>query len=173
MRCSLRCEIKLNSGGVGVVQGVIMTAFIFLMRLLGQSDNGCGMMLRLSLSGGFVEIHGKFWHSPSNCASCCVVDANFALWHACCFVEVKGEFWHSSSNCAICFVIVANVALGRACSFHFCNSCWGTLMIHRFRTSGVVGIVLILGGSLAWGMLGQLNDGCGMMSRLSLSGGFV
>ena len=42
---------------------------------LGMGDawpvnNGCGMMLRLSLSGGFVEIQGdKFLHSPSNCAN--------------------------------------------------------------------------------------------------------
>ncbi len=46
-------------------------------------------------------------------------------------------------------------------------------MIHGFGTSGIVGIVLILGGSSAWGTLGQLNDGCGMMLQLSLSGGFV
>jgi hypothetical protein len=37
---------KLNSGGVGVAQGVLMTAFIYLMRLLGQLNDGCGMMSR-------------------------------------------------------------------------------------------------------------------------------
>jgi hypothetical protein len=58
---------------------MLMTAFIFLMRLLGQSNDGYGMMLQSSLSGGFVEIQGKLLHSPSNCASCCAVDANVAL----------------------------------------------------------------------------------------------
>jgi hypothetical protein len=85
-------KLKLNSGGVGVAQGVLMTAFIFLMRLLGQSNDGCIMMLRLPFSGGFVEVQGEFCHSPSNCASCCVVDANVALQCACCFVEIQGEF---------------------------------------------------------------------------------
>ncbi len=50
---------------------------------------------------------------------------------------------------------------------------WVTLMIHGFGTSGIVGIVLILGRSLAWGTFGQLNNGCGIMSQSSLSGGFV
>jgi hypothetical protein len=46
-------------------------------------------------------------------------------------------------------------------------------MIHGFGTSGVVGIVSILGGSSGWGTLGQLNDGCRMMPRSSLSSAFV
>ncbi len=46
-------------------------------------------------------------------------------------------------------------------------------MIYRFGMLGIVGIVLILGRSSRWGMLGQSNDGCRMMLRLSLSGGFV
>jgi hypothetical protein len=46
-------------------------------------------------------------------------------------------------------------------------------MIHGFRTLDIVGIVLILDGSLAWGTLVQSNDGCKMMLRSSLSGGFV
>ncbi len=37
---------KLNSGGVGVAQGVLRTALILLKRLLGQSNNGCRMMPR-------------------------------------------------------------------------------------------------------------------------------
>ncbi len=37
-----------------------MTALILLKRLLGQSNDSCGMMLQLSLLGGFVEIQGKF-----------------------------------------------------------------------------------------------------------------
>jgi hypothetical protein len=37
-----------------------MTALILLKWLLGQSNDGCGVMVRLSLLGGFVEIQGKF-----------------------------------------------------------------------------------------------------------------
>ncbi len=73
---------KLNSDGVGVAQGVLRTALILLKRLLGQSNDGCGMMLQLFPSGGFVEVQGKFWHSPSSCANCCADDAKVALQHA-------------------------------------------------------------------------------------------
>jgi hypothetical protein len=75
-------NLKLNSGGVGVVQGVLRTTLILLKRLLGQSNDGCGMMLWLFLSGGFVEVQGKFWHSPSSCANCCDDDAKVALQRA-------------------------------------------------------------------------------------------
>ena len=69
---------KLNSGGVGVVQGVLRTALILLKRLLGQSNDGCRMMSQSFPSGGFVEVQGKFWHSPSSCAYCCADDAKVA-----------------------------------------------------------------------------------------------
>ncbi len=69
---------KLISGGVGVAQGVLRTALILLKRLFGQSNDDCGMMLQLFPSGGFVEVQGRFWHSPSGCANCCADDAKVA-----------------------------------------------------------------------------------------------
>ncbi len=74
----LSVNSKLNSGGVGVAQGMLRTTLILLKRLLGQLNNGCWMMLRLFPSGGFVEVQGKFWHSPSSCANCCADDAKVA-----------------------------------------------------------------------------------------------
>ncbi len=71
-------NLKLNSGGVGVAQGVLRTTLILLKRLLGQSNDGCRMMSRLFPSGGFVEVKGMFWHSPSSCANCCADDAKVA-----------------------------------------------------------------------------------------------
>jgi hypothetical protein len=72
-------NLKLNSGGVGVAQGLLKNALILLKRLLGQLNDSYRMMLRLFPSGGFVEVQGKFWHSLSSCANCCVDDANVAL----------------------------------------------------------------------------------------------
>ncbi len=69
---------KLNSGGVGVVQSVLITNLILLKRLLGQSNNGCGIMLQSFPSGCFVEVQGKFWHSLSSCANCYADDARVA-----------------------------------------------------------------------------------------------
>ena len=69
-------KTKLNSGRDGVMQGVLMTAWIRWIKLLGQSKDGdsCESVSQASLSG--VEMEGKFLYSPSNCASCFVNDAN-------------------------------------------------------------------------------------------------
>ena len=70
-------DLKLNSGGDGVLQGVLMTILIHRIKLLGQSkEDGCGTMSRSSLLGGGADVQGKFLHSPSSCANCCDDDAN-------------------------------------------------------------------------------------------------
>ena len=69
-------KTKLNSGRDGVMQGVLMTTWICWIKSLGQSNDGnsCKSRSQASLLG--VEMQGKFLHSPSNCASCFVDDAN-------------------------------------------------------------------------------------------------
>ncbi len=89
---------KLNSGGVGVVQGVLRTSLILLKRLLGQSNNGCGMMSWSFLSGGFIEVQGKFWHSPSSCANLCADDAKAAS--RCAFPFHAWDSCWGTSRCA-------------------------------------------------------------------------
>ncbi len=141
MRCSLCCEIEAELWGSRGCAGRAYDCFYLFDEVTWPVEWRLRNDVPVSLSGGFVEIQGKFWHSPSNCASCCVVDANVDSRCACCFVEIQGKFWHSPSKHANCCVVVANVASQRACSFCFCNSRWGTLMIHEFGTLGIVRIV--------------------------------
>ena len=91
-------KTKLNLGGDGVMQGMLMTAWIRWIKLLGQLKDGdsCESVSQASLLG--VEMQGKFLHSPSNCASCFVDDANVVSQRA-----------FSFANCANCFVYNANV----------------------------------------------------------------
>ncbi len=177
----LSVNSKLNSRGVEVAQGVLMTALILLKWLLGQSNDGCGVMVRLSLLGGFVEIQGKFWHSASSCANCCAANAKVALRHAfsfhswdslwgmrscadwcaddaklslrCAFYFCAwGSCWGMSS-CANCCADDATLSSQHAFSFGAWGSCWGTFIINGFGMLGVVGMFSIRGGSSTWNLL--------------------
>ncbi len=160
------------------------------------------MILRSSLLGGFVEIQGKFWHSPSSCANCCADDAKVALQSAfsfcawgscrgmrgcanCCADDAKvafsfcawGSCWGTSSYVNCC---TDNAKVAMQCAFSFCawGSCWGTLIIHGFGTTGIVGMVSICGGSSTWDPLlfaasvGVFGGFLFMSKREGRSGGF-
>ncbi len=90
---------------------------------------------------------------------------SFCAWCSC---------WGTSS-CAFC-PDDANLSYSRA--FGAWGSRWGTLIIHGFGTSGVVGMLSIHGGSLTWDLLSFAAsiDGFGgflfMLKRKGRSGGF-
>ncbi len=69
---------NLNSGCFGVVQGMLKTVLIVLMRLFGQSNDSCKIMMQMSLSDGFCELQGKYKCSPRNSVNSCVVEDNVA-----------------------------------------------------------------------------------------------
>jgi hypothetical protein len=64
-KAALLLSLKLNSGSVGVLQSMLIMCSIIAIKLMGQSNDGCGGLSRKSLS-----VVGKRWgnleHSPSN-----------------------------------------------------------------------------------------------------------
>ncbi len=81
---------KLNSGGLGVMQGALMTAWICWIRSLGQSkDDSCGM-LWLSLLGVLMtaRIHGIRSLGQLKDDSCGMLQLSLSGRH----VDVQGEF---------------------------------------------------------------------------------
>jgi hypothetical protein len=47
---ALPLSSKLNSGGDGMLQHLLMMSLIISIKLMGQSNDGCGGLLRKSLS---------------------------------------------------------------------------------------------------------------------------
>ncbi len=75
------------SWGALVLRKARKTILIMSMRSFGQSNEGCGIILQMSLSGGFCKLQGKYKYSPSNSVNCCVIEANIDPQHAFSFVD--------------------------------------------------------------------------------------